>query len=70
MRVTLQVERHVVSVETDYKPANTRELFNRLIDEVVKKMDLVLSEKSKGISFDLKKPLSFSPMPKKGVVNK
>jgi hypothetical protein len=60
----------LVAVKTDYKPADTRELFNRLIDEVVKKMDLILCEEAKGISFDLKKPLPFSPMPKKGVVTK
>lgn len=47
MKVTLQVERHVVAVETDYKPADTRELFKILIAEVVKKMDYILC-KEKG----------------------
>lgn len=42
MKVTLQVERHVVAVETDYKAADSRMLFNRLIEEVVKQMDLIL----------------------------
>lgn len=42
MKVTLQVERHVVAVETDYKPADTKALFTILIAEVVKKMEWVL----------------------------
>jgi hypothetical protein len=39
----LQVERHVVAVETDYRPADQSKLFEILIAEAVKKMDLLLA---------------------------
>ena len=42
MKVTLQVERHVVAVETDYKPLDQKELFTVLLNEAVKKMEWVL----------------------------
>lgn len=42
MKVTLKVERHEVSVETDCKPLDMKELFNVLMAEVVKKMEWVL----------------------------
>ena len=48
MKVLLQVEKHVVAVETDYKPADTSKLFEILIVEVVKKMDLVLKQEGGG----------------------
>jgi len=47
MKVTLQVERHVVMIETDYKAADSQKLFNVLIAEAVKKMDFILC-KEKG----------------------
>ncbi len=46
MKITLQVERHVVAVETDYRPNDTRALFDRLIIEVIRKMDFVLNKES------------------------
>ena len=42
MKVTLQVERHVVSAETDYKTVDMKELFTILMADVVKKMEWVL----------------------------
>ena len=50
MKVALQVERHMVAVETDYKPADSKELFTILIAEAVKKMQWVLdhSTEAKG----------------------
>lgn len=42
MKVTLQVERHIVAVETDYKTADMKGLFTTLMVEVVKKMEWVL----------------------------
>lgn len=42
MKVTLQVERHVVAVETDYRPSDSKGLFDVLMAEVVKKMEWVL----------------------------
>lgn len=42
MKITLQVERHVVAVETDCKASDSYGLFKILLDEVVKKMDWVL----------------------------
>ena len=45
MKVTLQVERHVVAVETDAKMEDSYGLFKILLDEVVKKMDWVLKGK-------------------------
>ena len=49
MKVTLQVERHVVAVETDYKPADSLKLFNVLIAEAVKKMDFILCKEKGGV---------------------
>ncbi len=46
MKVTLQVERHYVAAETDYKSSNSRELFDMMIKEVVRKMDLILAKES------------------------
>lgn len=48
MKVTLQVERHVVAVETDHKPADGSALFRILLAEVVKKMDQILGGKEGG----------------------
>ena len=45
MKITLQVERHVVAVETDYKASDGYGLFKILLDEAVKKMDWVLKGK-------------------------
>ncbi len=42
MKVILQVERHLVSVETDYKAADMKGLFTVLMAEAVKKMEWVL----------------------------
>ncbi len=42
MKVTLQVERHVIAVETDYKPADGFALFRILLAEVAKRMDMIL----------------------------
>lgn len=42
MKVTLQVERHVVAVETDYMPSDRKGLFDVLMAEVVKKMEWIL----------------------------
>jgi len=42
MKVTLQVERHVVAVETDYRPSDSKGLFDVLMAEVVKKMEWIL----------------------------
>ena len=42
MKVTLQVERHVVAVETDYNTSDMKGLFTILLAEAVKKMDWVL----------------------------
>lgn len=42
MKVTLQVERHVVAVETDYRTSDSKGLFDVLMAEVVKKMEWVL----------------------------
>ena len=48
MKVTLQVERHVVAVETDYKPSSGFELFRILFAEVAKRMDNILSGEKGG----------------------
>lgn len=42
MKVTLQVERHVVTVETDYKSSDMKSLFTTLLTEAVKKMEWVM----------------------------
>lgn len=48
MKVTLQVERHVVAVETDYKPADGLALFRILLAEIAKRMDQILSGEEGG----------------------
>lgn len=48
VKVTLQVERHVVAVETDHKPADGAALFRILLAEVVRKMDQILSGEKGG----------------------
>ena len=44
MRVELQVDKHYVSVETGYKPADSSGLFRRMIEEAIKKMDYIISK--------------------------
>ena len=44
MKVILQVDKHVVSVETDFKPVEGGMLFKHLFEEVTKKMEFVLDK--------------------------
>ena len=48
MKVTLQVERHVIAVETDYKPIDGPALFRILLAEVAKRMDMIMSGEKGG----------------------
>ena len=48
MKVTLQVESHVIAVETDYKPADGLALFRILLAEVAKRMDQILGGEKGG----------------------
>jgi len=48
MKVVLRVDRHIVVMETDFKPADVNSLFLKLANEVVRKMDFILASERKG----------------------